>query len=248
MTVGLADIGVRAVLLDIEGTTTPIRFVHDVLFPYARMHLAAWFAAAEDALRRSIEDSLRDEHANDRNDGQDVPDWTDGTTKETVASAARYVGWLMDRDRKSPALKRLQGLIWEQGYQSGDLRGVVYPDVPPALHRWRAAGIAVAIYSSGSELAQRRLFESAGDGELAALITRYFDTAAGPKLVAESYLRIAEALAVSPGEVFFVSDVTAELAAARQAGCQTTLCIRPGNTPQPHADDYVAVRSFDALV
>ena len=247
MTLGLADMGVRAVLLDIEGTTTPIRFVHDVLFPYARTHLTAWFASAGDDSRRSIADSLRDEHAIDRRDGHDIPAWTDGA-EETVASAERYVRWLMDRDRKSPALKRLQGLIWEQGYQSGELRGVVYSDVPPALRRWRAAGIAVAIYSSGSELAQRRLFESVGDDELPSLISRYFDTGVGPKLDASSYRRIAEALGVRPAELLFVSDVTAELGAARRAGCQPVLSIRPGNAPQDQEDDYVVVRSFDALV
>jgi len=195
--IALAARGVRVVLLDIEGTTTPISFVHDVLFPYARARIGAeWHAA-------------------------------------------------MDRDEKSSELKRLQGLIWEQGYRAGELRGEVFPDVAPAIRRWRAAGLRVAIYSSGSELAQRLLFGSTPDGDLTPLIDGFFDTSVGAKKVAASYAEIARRLGCDPREMLFVSDISAELAAAREAGCQVVLSVRPGNRA---ADELVeSVTSFDEL-
>jgi enolase-phosphatase E1 len=150
----------------------------------------------------------------------------------------------MDRDRKSPGLKLAQGLIWEDGYQGGELRGQVYDDVPPAMRAWRDAGLDIAIYSSGSELAQRRLFESVPDGNLTPMIRAFFDTRVGAKVEPASYVRIAEALGRAPGEILFVSDVTRELAAARAAGLQVVLSLRPGNATQADAAAYRAIRSF----
>jgi enolase-phosphatase E1 len=232
-------LGVRAVLLDIEGTTTPITFVHDVLFPYARARLREYL----DAHRGSpgVAEILRrfaDEHAQDVTNGEAPP--------PVGSSAVAYAEWLMDRDRKSPALKQLQGLIWEAGYRAGDLHGVVFPDVAPAIRRWREAGIAVAIYSSGSELAQRLLFGSTESGDLVPLLNGFFDTAVGPKMNADSYRTIASALGVAPTSVMFVSDVTRELDAARQAGMHTVLSRRPGNVP-PASSGYDAIDSFDSL-
>jgi enolase-phosphatase E1 len=154
----------------------------------------------------------------------------------------------MARDRKTTGLKLLQGFIWEDGYQSGALRGDVYPDVPVAMRRWRSAGIAAAIYSSGSELAQRRLFGSTIHGDLTALIAGFFDTTVGPKHSTSSYVEIASKLAVEPAEILFVSDVTLELAAAAAAGCGTVLSIRPGNRPQPNSESYPTVRTFDEIL
>ena len=194
--IALAARGVRVVLLDIEGTTTPISFVHDVLFPYARARIGAeWHAA-------------------------------------------------MDRDEKSSELKRLQGLIWEQGYRAGELHGEVFPDVAPAIRRWRAAGLRVAIYSSGSELAQRLLFGSTPDGDLTPLIDGYFDTTVGAKRNPDSYRRIAERLHVESRRLLFISDVPQELAAARAAGCRAILCVRPGNAP---AEDDESITDFSAI-
>jgi enolase-phosphatase E1 len=156
----------------------------------------------------------------------------------------QYVGWLMDRDRKSPALKLLQGLIWEQGYRAGRLQGDVFDDVAPALERWRAARIGVAIYSSGSALAQRMLFATTAHGDLTQLIAGFFDTTVGGKTSVESYRRIADELGWPPDRLLFVSDVTTELDAARAAGCQTLLCVRPTNLPQP-PHQHPTVGSFD---
>jgi enolase-phosphatase E1 len=138
----------------------------------------------------------------------------------------------MDRDRKSTALKSLQGKIWEEGYRAGRLRGEVYPDVAPALERWRRQGIDVAIFSSGSIQAQRSLFRSTAAGDLTRFIRDYFDTTTGPKTAPDSYRRIAAGLGRSPSDVLFVSDIAAELDAASTAGMQTALCVRqPGSAP-----------------
>jgi 2,3-diketo-5-methylthio-1-phosphopentane phosphatase len=249
MSIHLVASGVRAVLLDIEGTTTPISFVHEVLFPYARARLAEYLADQRDS--RDVGEVLRrlaEEHADSCARGEQPPPppqphhataWLD--------SAVAYAGWLMDRDRKSPGLKLLQGLIWERGYQAGELRGDVFADVPEALRRWRQAGLRIAIYSSGSELAQRRLFESTGHGNLLPLLSGFFDTAVGAKTSADSYRKIAAALDLDPAAILFVSDVTAELDAARAAGLRVALSVRPGNAPQP-PNTYDVVGRFDDLV
>jgi enolase-phosphatase E1 len=153
----------------------------------------------------------------------------------------------MDADRKSPGLKLLQGLIWDEGYHAGTLSGVVYPDVAPALRRWHAEGIRVAVYSSGSEQAQRRLFESTADGDLSAIVEAFFDTSVGAKIEPASYATIASRLDVAPNEILFVSDVTAELSASVRAGCRAILCVRAGNRPQPDAGAYRQIKSFDEL-
>lgn len=218
-----------AILLDIEGTTSPLRFVHDVLFPFARAHLRDYLGAPANAAR------LDDIAAGLKAEGE----WH-GSIEASLQS-------LMDRDVKSPTLKSVQGWIWEQGFRTGELAGEVYPDVAPAIRRWRAAGCQVAIYSSGSVLAQKLLFASTPDGDLTPLIDAFFDTAAGPKVAASSYRTIARALGQAPGRILFISDVTRELAAARAAGLQVRLAMRPGNTAQPDASGFPPISSFDEL-
>jgi enolase-phosphatase E1 len=221
----------RGVLLDIEGTTTPVAFVYEVLFPFARAH-------AREHLRREDLSALKREHEVDEAKGLEPPAWSD--------EPEAYVHWLMDRDRKSTALKNLQGKIWLEGYKSGMLRGEVFPDVPPALERWRRHGLDVRIFSSGSVLAQRLLFSSTPAGDLTMLLNGFFDTTTGPKTEAASYSRIAAAFGCAPPEILFVSDVSRELDAARQAGMQTALCLRPGNSTQP-AHGHRTIASFDEL-
>ena len=245
MTIRLAERGVRAVLLDIEGTTTPIAFVHGVLFPYARAHLrehldAVWDA---DSTRATIE-KLAAEHVADIAAGLGPPSWTDAADRAAVAG---YLEWLMDRDRKSPALKQLQGEIWEAAYRAGVMRGQVFEDVPRAITRWRKAGLDVAIYSSGSEQAQRDLFASTEYGDLTPLLSGYFDTAVGAKVDSSSYARIANRLRRVAFEVLFVSDVATELTAAREADLQVVLSLRPGNPPQPRPELFDSVTSFDEI-
>jgi enolase-phosphatase E1 len=229
---------IRAILLDIEGTTTPIAFVFDVLFPYARAHLRqhlATHAASPDY--GSLIDRLRQEHAADRDAGQPVPAW----------DAAAYCEWLMDRDRKSTGLKELQGRIWEEGYRSGELVGATFGDVPGALERWHAQDLQIAIFSSGSVRAQHLLFGHSSAGDLTRYIRRYFDTTTGAKGDAESYRRIAHELTMPAESIVFVSDVLGELDAAREAGMDTRLSLRPGNKPLPGPHDHAEIRTFDAL-
>jgi enolase-phosphatase E1 len=148
-----------------------------------------------------------------------------------VEDAAAFSEWLMDRDRKAPGLKSLQGRIWEEGYRSGELRSVVFDDVPGALAGWRRDGLRIAIYSSGSVLAQRLLFAHTAAGDLTPLLEAYFDTSTGPKKEPGSYRRIAAALELVPESILFVSDVPQELDAALAAGFRTRLSLRPGNAP-----------------
>jgi enolase-phosphatase E1 len=232
--------GVRGVVLDIEGTTTPIAFVHDVLFSYARTHVKDYLARHADAVRSDIE-LLREEHAADVRNGQQPPPLT-----AELDSIGDYVLWLIDLDRKSTGLKSLQGKIWHDGYADGTLRSQVFPDVAPALARWRVAGLSISIFSSGSVLAQQLLFAHTEAGDLTSFISHYFDTSVGKKGEAESYRRIAETIGLQPTQLLFISDVVSELSAAREAGMQTLLSIRPGNQPQ-HSSDYQTIESFDAL-
>jgi enolase-phosphatase E1 len=248
VSLSLRQAGVRALVLDIEGTTTPVSFVYETLFPYARAHLRSYleFHAAVPSAASLIQ-RFRDEHAADAHVDGSLPAWRDDSTAARIASLAAYAGWLMDRDRKSTALKELQGLIWEDGYRSGALKGAVFADVASALARWRAAAIPVAIFSSGSVLAQKLLFEFSTAGDLTPFVTRHFDTTTGPKVEPESYRRIASAMQVPPSGVLFISDVPRELDAANAAGMQVVLAIRPGNASVP-ADRHQVIQSFDEVV
>ena len=221
----------RGILLDIEGTSTPIAFVYDVLFPFARRHIAGYLEHADLT-------SLKSEHDEDIRLGHGAPSWEAGPSE--------YVYWLMDQDRKSTALKDIQGKIWLKGYESGELHGEVFPDVPPALERWHREKIDVRIFSSGSTLAQRLLFSSTNAGDLTKFLNGYFDTTTGPKSEPSSYRRIANAFGIPASQILFISDITRELDAARLAGMQTLLCIRPGNHPQP-VNDHPTITNFGCV-
>jgi enolase-phosphatase E1 len=235
--------GIGAVLLDVEGTTTPIEFVTGTLFPFARDRFAA-FLRDHGTLPAVIADleRLREEH---RSEGpaDPPPAWNDG---DGLAAATSYLLWLTERDRKSTALKSLQGRIWEEGFRAGTLVAPVYPDVAPALKRWNAGGLEASIFSSGSVLAQRLVFGHSSAGDLTPLLAAFFDTTTGPKREPESYRRIAAARGRAPTEWLFLSDVTEELDAARAAGMQTALVVRPG-APEPAVASHPVLRSFDEL-
>jgi enolase-phosphatase E1 len=229
------------VVLDIEGTTTPVDFVHKTLFGYARMRVGEFLRQHwEDPEVRADLARLEAEHA------AEPADTSLSAWRDDPAAVTAYVHWLMDRDRKSTGLKSLQGKIWEAGYQSGELRGEVYPDVRPALERWQRDGVDVAIFSSGSVQAQQSLFRSSAVGDLTRFISSYFDTRTGPKAAPASYAQIAASLGHPPSQVLFVSDVTAELDAARKAGMATALCVRSPAVP-PTWGEHAMIRSFDEL-
>jgi enolase-phosphatase E1 len=232
---------IRAVVLDIEGTTTPIDFVHKTLFGYARVRVGEFLRRHwEDPEVRADVARLEAEHAAEPAEPS-LSAWRDDP-----AAVTAYVHWLMDRDRKSTGLKSLQGKIWEAGYQSGELRGEVYPDVLPALERWQRDGVDVAIFSSGSVQAQQSLFRSSVVRDLTRFISSYFDTRTGPKAAPASYTQIAASLGHTPSQVLFVSDVTAELDAARRAGMATALCVRPPAVP-PTASGHAMIQTFEEL-
>ena len=206
------------ILTDIEGTTSSISFVKDVLFPYARRELPRF--------------------VRERGHEPEVRRWLDQVALENggLCQDAMIVetlqGWI-DEDRKHTALKALQGMVWEAGYASADFAAPVYPDAADALHRWHAAGHRLAVYSSGSVPAQKLLFGHSDAGDLSGLFSAWFDTAIGGKREAASYARIADALEVAPAGILFLSDVVAELDAAREAGMRTTLVDRAQDYPQP---------------
>jgi len=236
--------GVKSVLLDIEGTTTPISFVHDVLFSYARARVRQFLASNfhSDEVGADVA-LLREEQALDVREGRNPPPLDDAE----VESIAKYVEWLIARDSKSTGLKSLQGKIWREGYLTGDLKARVFADVRPALERWRAKGLNVSIFSSGSVLAQQLLFAHTEAGDLTTLIGNYFDTNVGKKGEADSYRHIAAALKLRADEILFISDVVAELNAASEAGMKTLLSLRPGN-PVQAAAQHPKIQSFDEIV
>jgi enolase-phosphatase E1 len=215
-----------AILLDIEGTTTPVDYVFGVLFPFARDRVTDFLTTyQQDTEVKSDLELLRQEYETDLKQGLSVPDWQ-GT--EAVA-AVPYIHHLIAIDRKSTALKSLQGKIWNQGYQDGTLRSQVFPDVKPAFERWTSSGKRLFIFSSGSVQAQQLLFRYSEEGDLTDFLSGYFDTQTGGKREAESYRKIADAIGIAPDKILFISDVTAELKAAQTAGMQTLFSMRPGN-------------------
>ncbi|MEK6320158.1 MAG: acireductone synthase [Acidobacteriota bacterium] len=240
---------VRVLLLDIEGTTTPIDFVYKVLFPYARKNVKPYLAAHRSSPEvQSDIRGLLEENAEDARREIDLPLVKGPAEQVSVDRVVVYVHWLMDRDRKTTALKSLQGKIWEEGYGNGELRSQIFEDVTRAFKRWREQNKEICIYSSGSVLAQKLLFAHTEAGDLTALIGNYFDTMIGAKTDAESYQRIANSLERRPDEIVFVSDVTAELDAAESAGFETLLCVRPGNPFQGRSPSHAVIHSFDEIL
>lgn len=211
------------IVLDIEGTTSPLAFVQTVLFPYVRQHLAdyvhrLWGTPDLERLRIALAEAVP------LGGGRPLSD-----PQTFIAEMHR----LMDRDAKVGPLKELQGWIWKDGFEMGRLQAVVYDDVPPAVQAWTRAGIRVSIYSSGSVLAQQFFFRhlTGPVHDLTPWLHRYFDTMIGPKREVRSYLQMVTALRTEPAATLFLSDLPAELDAARQAGLATGLVVRPDSPP-----------------
>ena len=229
---------IRAILLDIEGTTTPIDFVHKVLFPYAKERVGKYvvthFGKLADEISQLVDESAHDET------------YTIPVDPTEPGSVAAYLEHLITVDRKSTPLKSIQGNVWKEGYESGELQSTVYADVPRALERWTQAGRTIAIYSSGSVLAQKLLFGYTDHGDLTPYISANFDTNVGQKREADSYRSIAAELGFDASELLFVSDIAAELDAAQAAGLQTALVVRPGNEVQ-NTSNHRSIDSFDEI-
>ena len=228
---------IRAILTDIEGTTSRISFVKDVLFPYARPALPGFVAArGKDPAVRKWLDAVATENGGMCDDRMVV---------EVLQ------GWI-DEDRKHTALKALQGMIWADGYQSADFTAHLYPDAGDALRGWHAAGLPLHVYSSGSVPAQRLFFGHSDAGDLTGLFSGWYDTEVGGKRDADSYRRIAGLMGREPAEVLFLSDVVEELDAARDAGMATVLVDRRDDYPAPRTGDathgHARVESFADVV
>ncbi|MCU1243527.1 MAG: phosphoglycolate phosphatase [Candidatus Acidoferrum typicum] len=242
------DSQVRVVLLDIEGTTTPVDFVYKTLFPYASRKVESFFREDyRNPKTQSLVEELRAQHERDASVGVGPPAWIAETDEARLVSSIEYVHWLMARDSKCTALKTLQGRIWQQGYERGELHGEVYADVPPAFARWRRQGRVISIYSSGSVLAQQLLFRSTAAGDLTEYISGFFDTRIGTKTESGSYTKIAESLGHHASEVLFVSDAIKEVEAARVASMQAVLCVRDSR-PAEHASGQKIVNTFDRIL
>ena len=224
------------VLTDIEGTTSSISFIRDVLFPYARRELPGFVRT--------------------HGDEPDVRAWLDAVAAEEGGICTDEVivetlqGWI-DQDRKHTALKALQGKLWEDGYRSADFTAPIYPDAADALRAWHASGIPMAVYSSGSVPAQKLFFGHSDAGDLSGLFDAWFDTEVGHKRDAASYREIAQRLGRDASQVVFLSDVVAELDAARDAGMRTVLVDRREDYPQPRTGEathgHRRVERFDDI-
>lgn len=224
---------IRAVLTDIEGTTSSIEFVHKVLFPYARSHMGAFLKASQDPeVKASIQKLWTEDLKNPKDSTPDI-----GVVTELLQ------GWI-DQDLKQPTLKALQGKIWKEGYESKAYFGHVYPEVKEALKTWHAEGLCVAIYSSGSVQAQKLIFGHSEAGDLMPYIDRYFDTEVGHKREPKSYREISERLALAPEDIVFLSDIKEELDAAREVGMKTLQLLRD---PLPALGDHRTAKDFDEV-
>jgi len=229
----------KAILLDIEGTTTPIDFVHKVLFPYAKERVGTYVQMHFGTLFGEIV-QLVDESSHDET-------YTIPVDPTEPGSVSAYLEHLINVDRKSTPLKSIQGSIWKEGYESGDLKSIVYDDVAPAFERWSAEGKTIAIYSSGSVLAQKLLFGYTDHGDLTPFISANFDTNIGHKREAESYRKIAETLSIDSKDLMFLSDIPEELDAASEAGYQIRLVVRPGNAEHHAAERFASITTFNEL-
>ncbi len=210
---GKVTMPIKAILMDIEGTTSAISFVHETLFPYARQHMDAF--VREHASRPEVQTQL------------DAVSEMVGTPLCLDMAIETLCQWI-DEDRKATPLKALQGMIWARGYGSGELKGHVYPDVVPALKAWHEKNLGLYVYSSGSVQAQKLIFGHTEYGDLTPMFSGYFDTTVGHKREADSYLHIAEVIGLPCDEVLFLSDIVQELDAASEAGMHTTQLVRPG--------------------
>lgn len=229
------------ILLDIEGTTTPIDYVFGVLFPFAKVQVESFLQIhyQESRVQADLE-RLRHEYEADIVRGLVVPAWAD----DSAIAAVPYIHYLIAADCKSTGLKSLQGKVWEQGYREGTLRSQLFPDVKPAFERWILEGKRLFIFSSGSIQAQQLLFRHTEEGDLTRFLSGYFDTETGAKKEADSYRTIAQAIGVLSTQILFISDVTMELKAAQSAGTQTLFSLRSGNRTSD-SEGFPVIHSFD---
>ncbi len=241
------DSSIRGILLDIEGTTSSISFVYDVMFPFARKHFADYLEQHWDTA--PVQEAVAVLQADAANDsGPDALPAEYSAPAKFRQAVVHYLLRLMDDDVKATGLKKIQGLVWQEGFTSGEMVAHVYDDVRPAIESWIAGGMDVRIYSSGSVHAQKLFFAHSVAGNMLPLFNGHYDTTSGGKKEADSYRKIASQFGLPANEILFVSDIEAELDAAIAAGMQAVLSIRPGNKPLENAERYTAVESFSKIL
>lgn len=253
----------RHVLLDIEGTTCPVQFVSDVLFPYAAREVSAYLTrhGHEHDIQTLLAElqkswiqqedpeacALLQESAIARQSQESESDKQSSSAPKDLTSALLpYIDWLIRRDRKVTAWKDLQGRIWQEGYARGELKADLFPEISRILRRWKELGLELSVYSSGSVAAQQLLYGHSQEGDLRPLFSHWFDTRIGAKQEMSSYQAILEVLGCMPAEVLFISDSTAELAAASAAGLQVIFSNREGN-PERDSAGYASIQSLEEI-
>lgn len=242
----MPKINAKIVLCDIEGTTTSISFVKDVLFPYAKLHAKEYLQTHwnDDVTKQIVADLIALYEYKYFQSAS--PDQTDNTV-ETISN---FVTYLIEKDLKLGPLKTLQGLIWNRAYIDKTIKGHIYEDVPPAFKKWTEDGIQICIYSSGSVMAQKMLFGNSDFGDLMPFLSDYFDTGVGNKREQQSYINILQKLGAQSQDILFLTDITAEGKAAKEAGIQVIILQRPGNSPltDDELSEYTVVKSFNEIV
>lgn len=229
--------GIKAVLLDIEGTTTPMDFVHKTLFSFAREHVYDFLERnAADPQVENIVSGLNKSYNENREKGKRPAEWSNRDIHSRCKSASEYVSWLIGIDSKDTAMKELQGLIWADGYKSHELHGEVYADVPTAMQKLHSEGIVMAIYSSGSSLAQKLIFGTTAHGDLTKYLSGFFDTGVGNKRDPESYSNISRLMGFQPSQILFLSDILEEINAARSSGLMAIQVVREGHNTAKDQD------------
>ena len=238
---------VRCVLLDIEGTVSDVRFVYEVMFPYARNHMGRFLV--ENWKTESVRSALQQVAVDAQRTLADWlgDHWADGG-QETHQVCIAHLEQLMDGDSKSTGLKALQGLVWKAGFESGEIRAELFSEVSQILKTWKDAGLDLRIYSSGSILAQRLFFGHTTDGDLLPLLSGFYDTTFGKKQEVESYRKIATDIHFPANQILFLSDVAEEINAASQAGMQAIAVVRPSNKPLPAHFDGIKIESLNQLI
>ncbi len=233
----------RGILLDIEGTVAPVSYVYDVLFPYSRDRMRTYLGQHWDSPEAAHARELIAQDAG----AESFFAWRSGDVQVSTAlqPLCEHLSQLMAADVKATGLKELQGLIWRDGFLSGELKSQLFADVPQALRRWSSQGMDLRIFSSGSVAAQKLFFAHTTAGDFAPLLRGYYDTTLGPKRAPTSYQIIAQQFALPADGILFISDVLAEVDAARTAGMATALAVRPGNATIDAAHTHPIVRNLD---
>ncbi|KAK7103679.1 enolase-phosphatase E1-like [Littorina saxatilis] len=246
-------VGVKAIVFDVEGTTTPITFVKDKLFPYVKDNVEKYLTEKfEDAETIKDVTALRELAKKDKEEGVEgvveIPE-SDAGKEAVIKAVVANVRWQMDKDRKSTELKQFQGHMWRQAYESGDIRGEVFEDVPPMLRMLSEEGFVLHVFSSGSVEAQKLLFANTSEGDITDVFTNHFDTTIGSKTDSESYKKIASEIKTPAEEVLFLTDLPEEAEAAVAAGLRSALVIRPGNADltDEHLQNFACIEQFDEL-